>query len=59
VARRRLRERHLKAGIVKTLEEGDKRAVENDLVNGEQILAKRVRVDETVYSKEDGSWVHE
>ena len=59
VARRRLRERHLRAGIVTTLEEGDKRAVENDLVNGDEILAKKVRVNETVYSREDESWVHE
>ncbi|UKZ75052.1 hypothetical protein TrVFT333_002724 [Trichoderma virens FT-333] len=37
VARKRLRERHLRAGIVQTVEEGDKRAIENDLVNGRRL----------------------
>lgn len=59
VARQRLAERHVRAGIVKTLEEGDRQARENDLVNGEEILAHRFRVDETVQSLEDGTWVHE
>jgi len=59
VARRRLRERHVRAGIVSTLEEGDKRASENDLVNGEEILDKRLPVDEIIQSTEDGQWVHE
>lgn len=59
VARARLRERHVRAGIAKTLEEGDRRARENDLVNGDEILANRVRVDETVKSLEDDAWVHE
>ena len=59
VARRRLGERHVRAGIVSTLEEGDRRAMENDLVNGEEIVANKVKIDETVYSREDGAWVHE
>ncbi|KAG8418372.1 hypothetical protein J3459_005995 [Metarhizium acridum] len=59
VARKRLRERHVRAGIVKTIEEGDKRAVENDLVNGTEIMTQRLRVDEVVRSEEDGSWVHD
>ncbi|KAG5950916.1 hypothetical protein E4U53_004178 [Claviceps sorghi] len=59
VARARLRERHVRAGIVSTLEEGDKRAVENDLVNGEEIVRCRMAVDEVVWSREDGRWVHE
>ncbi|QLI71102.1 uncharacterized protein G6M90_00g077320 [Metarhizium brunneum] len=59
VARKRLRERHVRAGIVKTIEEGDKRAVENDLVNGAEIMAQRLGVDEVVRSEEDGSWVHD
>lgn len=59
VARARLRERHLRAGIVQTLEEGDRRAVENDLVNGKEIIDKRLPVAEVVRSREDGAWVHE
>ncbi|KAH7148457.1 P-loop containing nucleoside triphosphate hydrolase protein [Dactylonectria macrodidyma] len=59
VARRRLRERHVRAGIVKTIEEGDRRALENDLVNGEEILEHRLKIDEIIHSREDGSWVHE
>lgn len=59
VARKRLGARHVRAGIVNTLEEGDKRARENDLVNGDEIMANRVRVDETVQSVEDDGWIHE
>lgn len=59
VARARLRERHVRAGIVKTVEEGDKRAVENDLVNGEEIVRCRMAVDEVISSREDEGWVHE
>jgi pantothenate kinase len=59
VARRRLRERHVRAGIAKTFEEGDRRAVESDLVNGREIVDYRLKVDEVVYSREDGTWVHE
>lgn len=59
VARRRLRERHVRAGIAKTIEEGDKRAMENDLPNGQEIIDQRLPVDEIIRSKEDGNWVHE
>ncbi|KAL6864066.1 P-loop containing nucleoside triphosphate hydrolase protein [Trichoderma novae-zelandiae] len=59
VARKRLRERHVRAGIVKTVEEGDRRATENDLVNGKEIVDFRLPVHELVQSTEDGSWVHE
>ncbi|PNY25143.1 Uncharacterized protein TCAP_04924 [Tolypocladium capitatum] len=59
VARRRLRERHVRAGIARDLQEGDRRATENDLVNGEEIVTHRLRVDEVVQSREDGSWAHE
>ncbi|KYK60515.1 hypothetical protein DCS_01652 [Drechmeria coniospora] len=59
VARRRLRERHVRAGIAKDLEEADKRARENDLVNGEEIVSHRLKIDQVVHSREDGSWVHE
>ncbi|TFB07741.1 ATP-dependent kinase YFH7 [Trichoderma ghanense] len=59
VARKRLRERHVRAGIVKTVEEGDRRAMENDLVNGKEIVDFRLPVHEVIQSTEDGSWVHE
>lgn len=59
VARRRLRERHVRAGIVKDVEKGDRRAVENDLPNGDEILKNRLKIDEVIYSREDGGWVHE
>ncbi|KAK1760604.1 ATP-dependent kinase [Echria macrotheca] len=59
VARVRLARRHVAAGLVATLEDGDRRAVENDLVNGDEVLQLRVAdVDEVVTSREDGSWVH-
>ncbi|PFH58223.1 hypothetical protein XA68_14002 [Ophiocordyceps unilateralis] len=59
VARRRLRERHVRAGIARHLEEADRRVTENDLVNGAEIVARRLPVDEVVGSREDDSWVHE
>jgi pantothenate kinase len=60
VARRRLARRHVIAGIVETEEEGDRRARENDLVNGRMIVEGLVQgVDEVVVSREDGRWVHE
>lgn len=57
VARKRLAKRHVQAGLVATEEEGDRRARENDLPNGEGIVAARVAVDEVVKSREDGAWV--
>ncbi|KAI3400135.1 hypothetical protein diail_4366 [Diaporthe ilicicola] len=59
VARRRLVARHVKAGIVADEAEADRRAVENDLPNGEEIIAKRLPVDEIIVSREDTAWVHE
>ncbi|CAM1500598.1 Fc.00g097600.m01.CDS01 [Cosmosporella sp. VM-42] len=59
VARVRLRERHVRAGIAKDVEEGDRRAMENDLVNGEEVVANRLKVDEVVKSRDDGGWVHQ
>lgn len=56
VARTRLAARHLAAGLAATLEEGDRRAVENDLPNGEEIVRERGRVDEVIVSREDGGW---
>lgn len=58
VARKRLAERHLRAGIVNTIEEGDKRAVKNDLVNGEEIVKHLLKVDETIVSREVRAWAH-
>lgn len=57
VARKRLAKRHVKAGLVETEEEGDRRATENDLPNGEEIVTARVAVDEVVKSREDGAWI--
>ncbi|KAK0635840.1 P-loop containing nucleoside triphosphate hydrolase protein [Bombardia bombarda] len=54
LARRRLATRHVAAGIVGDLEEGDRRAMENDLPNGEEVVALRLDVDEVVVSQEDG-----
>lgn len=59
IARMRLAARHLRSGIVQTIEDGDKRAVENDLVNGREILEKRLPVDEIIKSTEDATWVHQ
>lgn len=57
VARRRLARRHVAAGIAKDEEEGDRRALENDLPNGEEIVANRSKsVDELIVSREDGAW---
>ncbi|WYZ41720.1 hypothetical protein EsH8_V_000615 [Colletotrichum jinshuiense] len=59
VARKRLVGRHVKAGIAKDEEEADKRARENDLVNGREIVDFRLQVNEVVVSREDDEWVHE
>ena len=59
IAKTRLAARHLRSGIVQTIEDGEKRAVENDLVNGREILEKRLPVDEIVKSTEDATWVHQ
>ena len=57
VARRRLAARHLRAGIVDTLEAGDRRAVENDLPNGDEILANVVPgVDVVFESVDEEGW---
>lgn len=59
VARKRLVHRHVKAGIAKDEEEARKRADENDLVNGSEIVEGRLDVHEIIHSKEDGSWAPE
>ncbi|EAS33076.3 uncharacterized protein CIMG_04100 [Coccidioides immitis RS] len=56
VARQRLVKRHVEAGIAKNEEEADKRAVENDLVNGKEIVENRLEVSEIVVSREDMGW---
>ncbi|KAI9664468.1 MAG: hypothetical protein M1821_005914 [Bathelium mastoideum] len=56
VARKRLVARHVKAGIAKNEEEASRRADENDLVNGREIVEERLDVDEVVVSREDEGW---
>ena len=56
VARRRLVSRHVKAGIAATEEEAGKRADENDLVNGREIVDGRLAVQEIVISRDDEAW---
>lgn len=55
-ARERLGPRHVRAGIVATLEDGYKRADENDLLNGKEIVDNKMPIDEIIYSTEDDSW---
>ncbi|KAK4138863.1 P-loop containing nucleoside triphosphate hydrolase protein [Trichocladium antarcticum] len=58
LARKRLAARHLAAGLAATPEAADRRAVENDLPNGEEITRLCIPdVDATVESREDGGWV--
>ncbi|KAH7025880.1 P-loop containing nucleoside triphosphate hydrolase protein [Microdochium trichocladiopsis] len=59
VARSRLVKRHVKAGIAADEIEAGKRADENDLVNGREIVDNKVDIDEVVYSREDAGWKHE
>lgn len=60
VARRRLVKRHVKAGIAKDEDEAGRRADENDLVNGREIVDNMVtQVDERIESTEDETWKHE
>ncbi|KAJ9619630.1 hypothetical protein H2203_008411 [Taxawa tesnikishii (nom. ined.)] len=56
VARERLVKRHVVAGIAKDEEEAGKRADENDLVNGREIINGRLDVHEVIVSKEDDDW---
>ncbi|KAF2278088.1 phosphoribulokinase/uridine kinase [Westerdykella ornata] len=59
VARKRLVHRHVKAGIAKDAEEAARRAEENDLVNGREIVDGRLEVQEIIISKDDASWAPE
>ncbi|ROT35495.1 P-loop containing nucleoside triphosphate hydrolase protein [Sodiomyces alkalinus F11] len=56
VARRRLIKRHVAAGIASDEADADKRARENDLVNGQEIVDFRLNVDEVIVSREDEGW---
>ncbi|KAF2002758.1 P-loop containing nucleoside triphosphate hydrolase protein [Amniculicola lignicola CBS 123094] len=58
-ARKRLVYRHIKAGLAKDEEEAGKRADENDLVNGKEIVDGRLEVHEVVRSEQDSSWAPE
>ena len=59
VARKRLIHRHVKAGIAANEEEAGKRADENDLVNGKEIVDFRMDVHELVKSRDDATWAPE
>lgn len=59
VARRRLIKRHVKAGIAKDEADADKRARESDLLNGQEIIDFRLKLDELIVSREDKDWEHE
>ncbi|KAJ5133956.1 Phosphoribulokinase/uridine kinase [Penicillium atrosanguineum] len=56
IARKRLIRRHVKAGIARDEEEADKRARENDLINGREIVDNRLVVQEVVSSIYDPAW---
>ncbi|KAJ5150693.1 uncharacterized protein N7500_010882 [Penicillium coprophilum] len=56
IARKRLVIRHVKAGIAKDEDEADKRARQNDLVNGREIVDHRLPVQEIVSSIFDPVW---
>ena len=56
VARKRLVYRHVKAGIAKDEADAAKRADENDLVNGREIVENRLEVQEIVTSVDDKDW---
>lgn len=55
-ARKRLVSRHVISGIAANEEEAGKRADENDLVNGREIVEGRLDVHEVIYSTEDKQW---
>jgi pantothenate kinase len=57
VARERLAERHVRAGIASNEDEAKKRADENDLPNGKVIVDERLpNITEIITSKEDDGW---
>lgn len=56
VARKRLISRHVLSGIAANEEEAGRRADENDLVNGREIVEGKLDVHEMIFSREDGKW---
>ena len=56
VARSRLVRRHVEAGIARDEEEAQRRVMENDLVNGKEIVDGRLDVQEVIVSREDATW---
>lgn len=56
VARKRLVRRHVASGIARDEEEAGRRADENDLVNGREIVEGRLEVHEVIRSEEDERW---
>lgn len=56
IARKRLVRRHVKAGIAKDETEASKRAEQNDLVNGREIVDFQLPVQEVVNSIYDPAW---
>ena len=56
VARERLVKRHVTSGIAPDLEAGYRRADENDLANGREIIEGRLPVTEVIHSREDSGW---
>jgi len=59
VARERLIQRHVVTGVANDEHEAGRRADENDLVNGREIVEKRLSVDEVIKSIEDEEWKEE
>ncbi|KAL4978103.1 P-loop containing nucleoside triphosphate hydrolase protein [Aspergillus desertorum] len=55
-ARQRLIKRHVKAGIAKDAADAEKRANENDLINGREIVDCRLDVQEVIRSSYDPKW---
>ena len=56
VARKRLVARHVKAGLAQDEEAAGKRADDNDLVNGKEIVDHRLKVHETIVNNQDDRW---
>lgn len=56
IARQRLIARHVKTGVAKDEAEAAIRADENDLVNGREIMEKRLPVSELIKSVQDQKW---
>lgn len=59
VARKRLVRRHVRSGIAEDGESAGRRADENDLVNGREIVKNRLEVQEVIQSREDRKWAPE